>query len=161
MNILSRVCGAPIWHAENKLHSASYPLLAKFPRTLSSPLFRNADTFSTTTNLGRISQTIRNISAHNPLRLPSIPSRFPALLMSWQGKPPHTTSTCAGLNVLMSSCFGTPGQCLSKTFRANGSISTCHAHFNPALSNPRSMPPMPENKEPYNNGLQRSGDNVV
>jgi hypothetical protein len=35
----------------------------------------------------------RAISTQSPDRSPSIPAPFPAALMSWQGKPPETTST--------------------------------------------------------------------
>jgi len=156
MNNRSRVCGAPKEHADIVDHSASYPRLARVPRTLSSPRIRNAATFSTTTTRGPSSRTILAKSNHSPLRCPSSPSAFPATLTSWHGKPPQMTSTrsvsgCG--HVRTSSHRRTSGQCLARTRFAYSSISTCHRHCIPARSNPRSNPPIPANNEPNVSGL--------
>lgn len=55
--------------------------------------------------------------------------------------------SCSRLKVLTSSHWGTLGQCRASTARQYGSISTCPTQRMPALSKPRSMPPMPENSD--------------
>ncbi len=47
----------------------------------------------------------------------------------------------------MSSSFGTSGQCFVRIDLQNGSISHWYVISKPALSNPRSNPPIPENKD--------------
>ena len=89
----SRKCWAPQSAAESTHHSASNPISAKSPRTTPSPREVSIGEFSTNTNRGRTSLIILAISRHRPLRSPSSPAPFPAALMSWQGKPPETTST--------------------------------------------------------------------
>jgi hypothetical protein len=151
MNNLSRVCGKPNWHAESTCHSASYPHEARFPRTLSSPRTRSAATFSTSTNRGCSSQMIRKYSDQRPERAPVIPSCLPALEMSWQGNPPQMRSTSERLcrpTSRTSRNRGTSGQCLARTLVAYSLISTCHEHFIPARSSPKSIPPIPANREP-------------
>ena len=76
--------------------------------------------------------------------------------MSWHGNPPQITSgrsKPSPVKVRTSSHFGTVGQCFVSTRRQYSSISTCHTHFIPARSNPRSKPPIPENNEPKVSGI--------
>lgn len=47
----------------------------------------------------------------------------------------------------MSPHFGTVGQCLVNTVQHQGSFSTCATHSQPARSKPRSMPPIPVNRD--------------
>jgi hypothetical protein len=79
--------------ALNTPHRASNPISAKSPRTLPSPREVSIGEFSTNAKRGRTSRMTRAISTQRPDRSPSIPAPFPAALMSWQGKPPETTST--------------------------------------------------------------------
>lgn len=85
--------GAPTCRPESTPHRASNPIAARSPRTRSNPRTRRAGEFSTNTNRGRTSSTTRAISRQSPLRSPSSPLPFPAVLKSWQGNPPDTTST--------------------------------------------------------------------
>lgn len=88
-----RTCGAPTSSAPSTSHSASYPISARSPRTLASPLPTSRGEFSRNANFGRTSLIIRCISRQSPERAPSMPAPFPAAEMSWHGKPPDTTST--------------------------------------------------------------------
>src|SRR5690606_27802391 len=65
---------------------------------------------------------------------------------SWHGDPHVTTSAgpnVSTVNVVTSSCSGTFGQWRRRTLCACGSISHMPRGSNPALSKPRSKPPMP------------------
>ncbi len=143
-----------MWEAGMQCHSASYPISAKSPRTLSSPLPSNAETFYRITYRGRSSPVRRAISDQRPERSPSMPAPFPATLMSWQGNPPVITSTvipsCLSLspvNSLTSVYCGTSGQCLASTLRGYASISQKATVLKPPVrSSPSENPPMPENK---------------
>lgn len=84
---------APTSSAPSTSHSASYPISARSPRTLASPLPTSKGEFSRNANFGRTSLIIRCISRQSPERAPSMPAPFPAAEMSWHGKPPDTTST--------------------------------------------------------------------
>lgn len=151
MNNLFRECGNPKAHAESTCHSALYPLEAKSRRTVSNPRISKPEEFSTRTIEGLISQMILKYSPHNPLRSPCNPRLVPMGETSWQGNPPAMTSTAVRLyapTVRTSANLGTLGQCLVRTLLAYSSISTCHAHFIPARSSPKSIPPIPENKLP-------------
>lgn len=153
MKTRSRICGAPTAAAGMQCHSASYPNEASVPRTASSPRTSNAETFSTTTYRGRRSRTMRANSNQRPDLSPASPAPLPAKLMSWHGNPPAMTSTLQsssplGGNVFTSSWRRTSGQCFASTRRAKGSISTCHLHWRPDLSSPKSMPPIPANRLP-------------
>lgn len=105
---------------------------------------------STTINRGLKYPATRNISGHkvSPVLLPWIAA---ATLVRWHGGPPQITSGLANAlhpNVNTSSHRGTLGQCLLRTRRRNSSFSTCHLHSRPALSKPRSKPPIPAKREP-------------
>jgi len=150
MNTLSRRCGAPTLAARRLVHCASNPAWASSPRTWSSPRARSCPTFSTTTNFGPTSRTARENSNHRLLRRPRSPVRLPALLMSWQGKPPHRTETGGKRRTAwMSPRLGTPGHHRCRTWHAYGSTSLCHA-TSPlkTASVARSSPPMPLKREP-------------
>jgi hypothetical protein len=87
-----------------------------------------------------------------------VPLVILARLFSWQGSPPAMMSTRhasidSGGKVRTSSHRRTLGQCLASTFLRNSLISTCQAQCNPALSNPRSIPPHAANKLPKVSGL--------
>src|SRR5690349_18699415 len=71
--------------------------------------------------------------------------------MSWQGNPPHRTSTYSTslpLILVMSPWLGTPGQCFASTLLAYGSISENQAVLHPIQRAARSNPPMPANRLP-------------
>jgi hypothetical protein len=75
-----------------------------------------------------------------------MPACLPAVLMSWQGKPPQIMSADpgAGLNVQMSLWIGTSGQCLRRIFWQNGSRSTNWTVSIPPTQRAASeKPPMP------------------
>lgn len=55
--IRSLLCGAATWCAPTIPHFASYPIEARSPRTLASPLPTSIGEFSTRTNLGIVSGT--------------------------------------------------------------------------------------------------------
>ncbi len=92
IHIRSLWCGAPASQAPRTPHSASYPISASSPRTIPSPRRVSIGEFSTKTIRGATSLMILRISDHSPDRSPLSPAPFPALLMSWHGKPPQTTS---------------------------------------------------------------------
>ena len=155
MKTRRRSVGSPNLNAGSTSHSASNPHSARSPRTTPIPRLSNAATFSTTTNRGRSSRMIRAYSFQSPLRSPSMPTRFPASLMSWHGKPPQRTSTRSRLAAPHSRTSRkrrTRGQCFSSTWIASSLISICHLHCIPARSNPRSKPPPPANKLPNVSG---------
>lgn len=90
---LARRWGNPTASAPSTHHAASYPMRARSPRILASPLLTSRGEFSRNANSGRTSLIIRCISRQRPERAPSMPAPFPAAEMSWHGKPPDTTST--------------------------------------------------------------------
>ena len=98
---------------------------------------------------------------HKPERVPSlIPARRPAAETSWQGNPPHKTSTgtsssgtislyACQFTAVISPRFGASGKRYSKTFDAAGSISNCHTTLPPnTFSTAMSSPPAPEKNDP-------------
>lgn len=132
-------------------HSAEYPSAARSASTTASPRARRAATFSMRIAFGLISPMIRAYSFQRPDRAPPMPSRLPALEMSWQGNPPQMTSTASRSSpptFLTSSKRLTPGQCFARTSRHHSLTSTCQLTKNPARSSPRSRPPIPEKREP-------------
>ena len=82
IQILSRLCFAPMSAADTTPHRLSYPIAVRSARTRSSPLVTSIGLFSTNANWGRTSPIIRAISRHIPDRSPSSPSPFPAIEMS-------------------------------------------------------------------------------
>jgi hypothetical protein len=152
MNSRSRRWGAPASDARNTPHSASNPSAARSPSTTPSPREARAATFSTNTNEGRTSPTIRENSDQSPDRSPPIPTRFPALLMSWQGKPPETRSTTPRhgrpSKVATSVHTGHGARPPSSIWRtrvaaAKASLSTKQTGRAPTASSPRASPPPP------------------
>ena len=93
-NHLSRRCNAPTDAADITHHRQSYPISVISLTTRSPPRLVTAGTFSRNMNLGLISLAKRMISKNSPLRSPSNPFPFPAMLMSWHGhgKPPKMIS---------------------------------------------------------------------
>ena len=150
MNILSRRCGAPTSAARRVVHCASNPAWARSARTRSSPRVRRRPTFSTTTSSGRTSPMARANENQSRLRRPASPCRVPALLMSWQGNPPHKT-LASGKCWTRSRFprFGTSGHHRRKTWHAYGSTSLWKTTSPPrTASTARSSPPIPEKREP-------------
>lgn len=146
MNTRRRTCGAPMEHADTIDHSASYPILAKSPRTVPIPRSSSAATFSTTTYLGRSSPMRREKDDHRPDRSPPIPAPAPAWLMSWHGNPPQMTSQGTPAKVVTSPWIGTAGQCLRRMAWQYGLFSTNWMVRIPARSSPRLKPPIPEKR---------------
>lgn len=151
-NNRSLLCGAAISPALSTPHLASYPIWARSPRIDPSPRTTRAGEFSTKTKSGPISRTTRAISLQSPERSSCSPSPFPATLVPWHGKPPHTIFDLPfhGLpsKVLMLSQIGNrgrmPSRCLCKrTFLLNGSISTAQTQVCPSSIPPRIPPPHP------------------
>src|SRR5208337_966157 len=87
-NHLSLLWGAPTSLADKQHHLQSYPLSASSLQIRSAPLDLTFGTFSRNKKGDLISSMILNISKTRLLRLPSKPTPFPAMLISWQGKPP-------------------------------------------------------------------------
>jgi hypothetical protein len=135
-------------------HSASNPHAARSasipPKSRPDAAERNPGTFSTKTHVGLTRRTTRMNSGQSQ-RSSASPSLRPATLTGWQGNPPQRRSTGASsspVSVVMSPYLGTSGQCFVKTRRHHSSISTCQRTSIPARSSPRSIPPIPENREP-------------
>ena len=81
------------------------------------------------TYCGRSASIATAKTAQSPERVPSLmPARLPAALTSWQGNPPHNTSTgstlAQSISVMLPK-FGTPGNLCASTFDAALSISEC------------------------------------
>src|SRR5262245_18041783 len=100
---------------------------------------------------GRSCPTRRAYSNQRPLRVPSIPARFPACDKSWHGNPPASRSTVSSslpVSLVISRYLFTSGQCFASIFWQNGSFSTCHLQIHPARASPTSIPPIPLNRLP-------------
>lgn len=152
IHIRSRRWSKPAQCAPSTPHCASNPSAAKSPRIVPSPRVVRAGLFSTNANRGCTSPRIRLYSLHNPLRSPSSPSPVPAVLMSWHGKPPETTSTtprhgCPS-KVRTSSQTGNGDRwpsfwrCMSRRAQ-KALISTAQTHRQPSKCPPRMPPPAP------------------
>ena len=136
-----------------------YPASAKLVRTTpkSRPLLldKSPGTFSKRRVFALMCVAKESASKKSPVLAPASPALFPATLTSWHGNPPQTMSTfpmrfCSlahSFAVTTSLCFGTSGQCFSKTARHFVSISTCPTQVCPPDSRPRSKPPTPANKD--------------
>jgi len=147
---------------------SSYPSEARSPRTRASPLPTSIGEFSTKTNRGRTSPTIRAMWLHMPDRSPSMPAPFPAALMSWHsyGNPPQMASSLdtpfhianasahSGLSCLsdlISSHTGktgrSPSSCrCSRTRLGYSSISQAPIGVCPRMASARIPPPAPANR---------------
>jgi hypothetical protein len=150
MKTRSRRCGAPTAAAGMQSHSASYPHAASPPMTSSNPAVRSPGTFSSKTPRGRRTLMHRSRCGHSHLSS-SCAFRRPAWLTGWHGNPAAMTST-AGVSAPMlatSSHTGTSGPCFASTRWQYGSRSQNQWVLKcPVRSSPRSMPPIPANREP-------------
>ena len=95
------------------------------------------------------------MDSHRPDRVPeAMPARFPARLRSWQGEPPHMTSTgstSAQLILVMSPRLGVSGHRVAASLQGPGSTSLVHAtraSGSTAIATPMSRPPYPVNRLP-------------
>lgn len=142
---------APASARESSTAAKSQPLeLERAPRTFSQTAHRG----SSPPVSSRSSRMMRTASPNSPEREPASPARLPAVDRSWHGEPKTTTSgrtpsasNWRAVTSRTSSYSGTPGQCRARTRRACGSISHSPTVVAPAASNPRSIPPAPENRE--------------
>lgn len=151
--IRSRRCGAPTSRAEMPSAAVRYPRSCRLRRTAHSHLAFPDATFSTIATVGRNAATARQYSHQRPERAPSRPAPLPALLTSWQGKPPARTSTggrTRGVTARTSAMLlSTWGQCFASTARQKAFCSTCQiVRPRPDRSSPSSRPPMPEKRDP-------------
>ena len=132
--------------------ATSYPAATRSAATTSSPRVTSCATFSMMTIAGRSSRTIRAMSNQSPERAPASPSPFPATEMSWQGNPAQmmsTRSSCSDPTLRTSLYLFASGQCFASTPRHHASISTCQSTSpQPAHWRPRSIAPMPVQREP-------------
>ncbi|PPK61889.1 hypothetical protein CLV40_13838 [Actinokineospora auranticolor] len=154
-NTLSRRWAAPMSEARTLRQSASYPASARSPSTRWSPppAQRSAATFSTRTSVGRSRRTAAMMWVQSPLRAPfSMPARFPAAEMSWQGNPAVSTSTGSTTDQSTertSPRFGTSGIRAARIRVTCGSGSATQASRPPSTaSTPRSRPPAPVHNDP-------------
>ena len=110
-NSRSRRWAAPMSDARRHIQLVSYPIAARSAWTTSSPRRRRAATFSTKTSCGRSTRTASATAVHRLECSPVMPTRFPALEMSWHGKPAvrmSTGSTWVQSTVRMSPRLATP-----------------------------------------------------
>ena len=115
---------------------------------LPSPIVKRPLTFSPTNANGILALRIRTYSLYRTLRESSM-RRGPDRLNPWHGKPPSIMSE-SGISLLL--IFVTsPHTTLAllherKVSQASALKSFAQIVLNPALSNPRSRPPAPQNK---------------
>ena len=80
-----------------------------------------------------------------------MPRNEPASLQLWQGGPPiipsHSGTSSFGIFVILLLSKNVFGWFFSNVFQISLSYSLAYDNFKPALENPKSRPPAPENSD--------------
>lgn len=149
-HVLYLSCGALTLAAGRINACTSYPAASRSVCTSSNTSPSDQEvmprTFSPTTQRGETSRMILSISGHR-WRSSSFPSRFPALLYGWQGKPPVIMSIRPAYpvasNRLISSYPVASGKWCFSVFWQKGFISHHAIVFQPAQRAASEKPPIP------------------